>query len=77
MNSPSLDPGRPPRPPRAVARPRVALGARVPARLELWTQTMLALVVSSLLFILVFGLSLGTGSARCRGSSTTCSLSPA
>ena len=38
---------------------RLAVQARDAARSKLWTQTVLAPVVSSMLFILVFGLSLG------------------
>jgi ABC-2 type transport system permease protein len=47
---------------RVLARHRglLALSARETARvLKLWTQTIVAPVLSSLLFILVFGLSLG------------------
>ena len=46
---------------RAVARALLWLSARECLRVsKLWTQTMLAPVVSSILFILVFGLSLGS-----------------
>ena len=60
------------------ARSLLWLSARECLRVsKLWTQTMLAPVVSSVLFILVFGLSLGRGSRRSRAFPTTSSSSPA
>ena len=44
--------------------------------LRLWTQTTLAPVISSLLFIVVFGLSLGGRISRSTASTTRCSSSP-
>ena len=45
----------------------LALAPRVPRVSKLWTQTILAPVVSSALFILVFGLSLGSRIKRVEG----------
>ena len=42
---------------------------------RLWSQTVLAPVVSSLLFVVVFGLSLAAGSGMSVGSTTRCSSS--
>jgi ABC-2 type transport system permease protein len=45
--------------------------------LKLWTQTVGAPVISSFLFIVVFGLSLGDRIRSIGGSSTRCSSSRA
>ena len=44
---------------------------------RLWSQTVVAPVVSSLLFVIVFGLSLGSRSVTWAGSTTRSSSSPA
>ena len=54
-----------------------ALAARETARvLKLWTQTVAAPILSSALFILVFGLSLGDRIKRSTASRTTSTSSP-